>query len=565
MNYDTIWNESDLLLRNKLLQDRVDAFESGEKYVRMQEIHRKAREADLRLIKKLERECADAHRQVIRVRDSWYATCQDILNASVAERKKQDREIERLKKELSKAYAKIQEEHDKRIKKTRELYGVKTELEDAKEKNRGLEAKYNKDFSNSSKSSSMSPNHKVIPNSREKSGKSPGGQKGHIHYGRKRKEPTRKIEIPAPEKYLEDDNYKPTGRIITKQLIRVVIGTEVIEYHTPEFRDQETGQRVHADFPPGIVDDVNYDGSIKALAYLINNDLYTSVNKTRTFLKNISHGNIDVSDGFICNLSKQFSKLTKEEREEIFNNLANAERLHADFTFGRANGKQASVIITTDGKDLLFQGRRKKGDEGVKGSPLENYNGTLISDHEAALIKHGSRHQECMAHVERYARGSVQNELELKWNKQLVDWIKESIGWRNAVCEGTEKYSKRKAQSYISTLRKILTTAKEEYEYDPPSKYNKEGYNLYKRMEENLDEYVLFLRDMTVPPTNNIAERGARKVKRKMSQVMSFRSDEGVDSFCDGLTITESIKARGENVYDEVTKRFNKNLRAWSY
>jgi len=51
MNYDTIWNESDLLLRNKLLQDRVDAFESGEKYVRMQEIHRKAREADLRLIK----------------------------------------------------------------------------------------------------------------------------------------------------------------------------------------------------------------------------------------------------------------------------------------------------------------------------------------------------------------------------------------------------------------------------------------------------------------------------------------------------------------------------------
>ena len=565
MNYDALFEEADLLFKIKLLKDKVDAFESGEKYVRMQEEHRKTHEADIRTINKLEKEIESLNRQVVRVRENWYGTCLDILRSSEQSLKKRDRENERLQKTIKMFLESRQKLHEKYIIKSKKVYELETLLEEEREKNRALEAKNKKDYSNSSKSSSMSPNHKVIINSRERSGKKPGGQKGHVHHGRTPQTPTKRIAVPAPEKYLEDDNYKPTGKIITKQLIRISINTEVVEYSTPEFRDQTTGQRVHAPFPTGITDDVNYDGTVKALAYLINNELYTSIDKTRVFLKEITHGKIDISNGFICNLSKQFSELTEEEREYIFKKLSNSELLHSDFTFGRVNGKQAAVIITTDGESALFQGRRKKGDEGVKGSPLENYEGTLVSDHEAALIKHGSRHQECLAHVERYARGSVLNEPELKWNKLLVEWIKESIGWRNSVCEGKERYTRSQAEKYIKRLREILEVAKDEYEYDPPSKYNREGYNLYKRMQEDIDDYVLFLKDLSVPPTNNVAERGARKVKRKMSQVMSFRSNAGVDRFCEGLTITESIKARGENVYDEVTKRFNKNLRAWSY
>jgi hypothetical protein len=38
---------------------------------------------------------------------------------------------------------------------------------------------------------------------------------------------------------------------------------------------------------------------------------------------------------------------------------------------------------------------------------------------------------------------------------------------------------------------------------------------------------------------------------------MSFRSQKGAERFCDGLTITESIKAKGGNLFEEVTERFN--------
>lgn len=569
--YENVWDRQELLFKIKLLNDRVEAFESGEKYVQMTELHRIAREGDFRTISRLKKELEQERIEKVHVREIWYETCLDIQEKYEKELRQKDKEcrrkllekeklIQQLVAELQKERGLREADHEKYLKQLEESYEVKTQLEEEKEKNQELLSRINKDYSNSSKSSSMSPDHATIHNSREKSGRKPGGQPGHIHHGRKHQEPTESHEIPVPEEYLEDENLKPTGRIIRKQLVKAHVETEVIEYWTYEFRNIITGQRVHADFPAGYTDDVNYDGTVKALAYMVNNDLYTSIDKTRIFLKDISKGKIDLSTGFICNLSKQFSKCTEEERNRIFQELMAAPVLHTDFTFGRCAGKQSSVIIsaTDDGK-VLYQGREKKGDEGVKGSPVEYYSGTVVSDHEAAIIKHGSRHQECMAHVKRYAKGEAENEPANTWGQKLDIWIKNSVEYWNEVNDGRREYDKETADMYINQFMEILETARKEYEYEPPSKYYKDGYNTYKRMEEKPEEYLLFLRDPHVPPTNNIAERYARKFKRKAHQVMSFRSREGVNWFCDGLSVTESIKAKGGNVFEEVAARFNGN------
>ena len=567
--HENVWDRQELLFKIKLLKDRVEAFENGDQYVRMKKMHQIAREGDFETIKRLKRELSRERVEKTHVRELWYNTCLDIQRECKKKLQKKDKECEKklaekdklilsLQKELQDERQKREEYHDKYLKQVKEAYEAKTELEEEKGKNQELVSRINKDYSNSSKSSSMSPNHATIHNSREKTGRRAGGQPGHIHYGRKRQEPTETHEIPVPEKYLDDPDYQATGRIIRKQLIKVCVNTEVIEYWTYEFRNRVTGQREHADFPPGYVDDVNYDGTVKAFAYLLNNDLYTSIDKTRVFLKDISKGKIDISTGFICNLSKQFSERTREERDQIFNELMTEEVLHSDFTFGRTGGKQSAVIITTTGNGkVLYQGRVKKGDEGVKGSPVEHYSGTLVSDHEAALIKHGERHQECLGHVKRYAKAEAENEPENTWGTKLDAWIKDSVGYWNEVNSGPREYDKAVADKYIEQFMDILQTAKEEYENDPPSKYYRDGYNTYKRMEEKPEDYVLFLRDPRVPPTNNVAERAARKYKRKAHQVMSFRSQEGSNRFCDGLTIIETIKAQEGNLFEGVAGRFS--------
>ncbi len=61
----------------------------------------------------------------------------------------------------------------------RELYKVKTELDDEKQKVQKLTAQINRNYENSSIPSSKSIARKKISNSREKTGRKPGGQPGH--------------------------------------------------------------------------------------------------------------------------------------------------------------------------------------------------------------------------------------------------------------------------------------------------------------------------------------------------------------------------------------------------
>jgi hypothetical protein len=76
--YEDALDRSDLLFKLKLYKDKVAAFESGEKYIRMEKESKRIHEADLRYIHKLEKETEHANAETRRVRDIWYETCEDI-------------------------------------------------------------------------------------------------------------------------------------------------------------------------------------------------------------------------------------------------------------------------------------------------------------------------------------------------------------------------------------------------------------------------------------------------------------------------------------------------------
>jgi hypothetical protein len=553
--YNHSFQVADLLFQIKILKDKVSAFESGDYYVRLKKEHRIAREADQRYIKKIELELAQAHAALIQMNKKWMQVNEDVMKEKDEVVAQKNKELKHMQEQVFEAQRQRDEALEKSKSKGLELYEVLTQLEEEQGKVQKLTARVNKDYTNSSISSSMNPNHKKIQNGREKTGRKPGAQPGHEHHPRKKLEPDETVTIAAPDEYINNPNFKPTSKVIRKQLVMLNVSTYVIEYVTPEFRNQTTGQRVHAAFPEGIKDDVNYDGSVKAVAYMLNNECNVSIDKTGTFMQEISEGKIALSNGTICNLSKQFSDKTKEERDKIFLDLLSAKSLHTDFTFGRMNGKQAAIIISATPNQVLYQGREHKGHEGVKGSPIELYTGTMIHDHEATFSHYGTSHQECLVHVERYLRSSIENEPNLKWNRQMYDWIGKSIHYWKEIRDGEEDTSK--VETLISEYDAIIKMAKDEYLYEPPSKYFRDGYNLYRRMEAKPEDYVLFLKDPDIPPQNNLAERLARVVKRKMSQVMCFRSPEGVMYYCDGQTILQSIKSNEENAYEGVKSRFN--------
>jgi hypothetical protein len=555
---------SNLQLQLRGLKARLQAFESGDRYVKIQEGHHSQLAVKNQEIKRLKRELAEAHSRTIDVRNKWMQANEDLLEEQANELSKKDQKITALEKQLLNTQIMLDAQKDKYRDITKELYQVKIELEDEKGKNQQLKAQINRDYENSSKPSSQKPNHKTIVNNREKTGRKRGGQPGHKGHLRKKHTPTNSIPIPAPEEYASSPDYKLTGKTISKQVVSLKIGIIVDEYFTPEFRHVRTGQRVHADFPEGAVNDVNYSGDIKSFLYLLNNYCNVSIGKSSEFLAELTGGELKISTGMINGLSKEFSLKTEADQKKAFADILLSPVLNTDFTSARVNGHHVTVGVCTTPSVVTYFAREHKGHEGIKDTPVEGYQHTLVHDHDITYYSYAYGHQECLEHVLRYLKDSIGNEAHLKWNMQMRELIREMIHFRKHLNtednRNPDEIDPGKVEKFETRYDEILSLAKEEYEYEPPTKYYKDGFNLHKKLLKYRDNHLLFLHDRRVPYTNNLAERHLRLVKRKQHQVMTFRSFASLGYLCNTMGIVASLRAQDKNLYTSVASIFDKQI-----
>lgn len=107
---------------------------------------------------------------------------------------------------------------------------------------------------------------------------------------------------------------------------------DVTEYKAEIYRNSKTGERYHAPFPQNVVDDVNYDGSVKAFLFMLNNDCCVSIDKRRRFLSELTDGKLNISKGMINRLSKEFAEKTEHERKKLFADLLLTPVMYVDCT-----------------------------------------------------------------------------------------------------------------------------------------------------------------------------------------------------------------------------------------
>lgn len=547
-----------LQCRFKALKAEVQTFKSGEKYRQIKLLHQKDIHAYERKVQKLQAELSRAHSNAIDIRDQWFQIFEDMQK----EYGRKLKELQKANRELANRALKAECQRDEALGKItvlrRQLYETATELEEEKGRNLKLRAQMNRDYENSSMPSSKTIKKKKISNSREKSGRKPGGQPGHRGHGRKKQIPTRPVvELAPPQEVLEDPDFRKTSKTIKKQVVSIRLVLDVTEYHADVYYNSKTGERIHAPFPPGVVNDVNYAGDIKAFLFLLNNDCCTSIDKCRRFLYDLTEGKLDISKGMISRLSREFTEKSEKEIKRSYADMLKAPVMHTDCTNARVNGKNAYVFIcAAPSGDAIYFAREKKGHEGVKGTAAENYQGILVHDHESTFYKYGSGHQECLAHVLRYLKGSIENEPDREWNKKMRSLVQEMIHYKNGLSDD-ERPDADKVKEYERRYREILEKAKEEYEYIPPDKYYRDGYNLYRRMEQYMSNHLLFLHDQRVPATNNLAERLLRVYKRKQAQAVSFRSFDSIEFLCQCMSMLFMMRKNEEtNVFNRVSRIF---------
>jgi hypothetical protein len=369
------------------------------------------------------------------------------------------------------------------------------------------------------------------------------------------------VDIPAPAEYAFSPDYIPTGRVITRQVVNISVNVIVDEHSTPEFMNVHTRQRAHAEFPCGVVNEVNYGGSVKAFAYLLNNYCGVSIENVSGFLSDLTGGDLRISAGMVNKLTREFSLKTAEEQSKAFCDIQLSPAMGVDFTEANVNGKKAYVLVNAAESGVMYFARWHKGHKGVEGSPAADYQMTLVHDHDTTFYRYGRAHQECLQHVLRYLLDSMNNEANLKWNRQMRELMREMIHFRKGLPDdgkNPDEADPGKVEEFEKRYDEILELAEEEYGYEPPSKYYIEGFNLYRRLRKYRDSHLLFLHDRRVPWTNNHSERPLRKFKRKQKQAMAFRSFESLDYLCRCMGVIETMRMRGENLFEGMAAIFDR-------
>ncbi len=547
-----------LKFQNSILRRQLDAFRCGNKFQTLREDYEAVcRKKDSR-IRELEHELSDTRKRVIDVRSKWSEIVDDAYAECHREILKERKKTNAMEERALRAESQRDDALDKAKEWREKYYALSSKLEESEGMVKKLTAQVNKDFENSGiPSSKQGGKRKKIVNSREKTGKSRGGQPGHEGHRLTQKKATSSDMIKDPQEFLTNPDYYKTGNLIRRQKIVLKLAIEIIEYKASEFRRRSNGSRIHAPFPAGFDTDISYDDSVKALAYLLSNECSVSDNKICSLLKEVTGGQLAISVGTVNKLVKEFAQKSRPEREGIVRDLMESPVINVDFTNANVNGQTKQVLIAASpSKDayMLF-GRDNKGHKGIQGTPVENYVGTMVHDHDTTFYKYGQKHQECMQHNERYLKGSIENENELEWNTRMHELIRKMIHYRNSL--GDEDFDTAEVLRLETEYDEILELAQNEYEYDPPSDYYKEGYNLYKRLVEYKESELLFLHDKNVPPSNNLAERLARVYKRKQHQMIVNRGEENYRYRCEGLSVITTYKRRDEeNLYEKVKEIF---------
>lgn len=421
------------------------------------------------------------------------------------------------------------------------------------------EIRLNMDSSNSSKPSSTNPpEKKKVQNSREKTGRRPGGQPGHKGHGRTIPVADNVINeeiILEPDKKTIEEGITFTGREIRKTVSDIEVIVRNKTYISREYIGAD-GKTHWIPFPENISqNEFSYGPDLKAFLYFLLNKCNVSNENARKFITELTRGALKPSGGFVQNLIKEFSMKSKKEADEIALELLSSAYMHADFTNVYLDGKNKQVLVCSNGESVFYLYRNNKGHKGIAGSPVESYTGILIHDHDVTFYSYGLKHQECIVHELRYLAEIMLYEKNLTWAKKMKKFYKRLIALTD---EQIAALTKEEIQKYTDEFLSILDIADKEYEENPPKDYFRKGYCLCRKMREYVESELRFLSTPGLPSNNNCAERMGRKIKRKMRAMTTFRSEESAMQTCQGLSVIYTASAKGENIYEKMVEIFDR-------
>ena len=407
-----------------------------------------------------------------------------------------------------------------------------------------LKEKLNKNSNNSSKPPSSDGLSKPRPRSlRKKSGKKAGAQTGHAGHGLTRMAPVTATVSHKPtqcKNCVMNGKCVSCGRSAARNVVDVEIKTTVTAHYTEKYKcPMRGGGEISGEFPENIHSSIQYGEGICALAIALNTAGMMSINRVHELLMAIL--GVPISTGTISAMVERFSGVISDTVEKILHALLSRPVVHCDETATRVDGTNYWVHTACDAQYTYLSLQPKRGYEGMeKAGFLPSYSGIIIhycwSPYwSVSEVRHGL----CCAHLLRELQGVMDSATEqAAWAGGMQQLLLEMNQCRKQTLEsGMDAVDSGILQSFSDRYDSLLQDAVALNPL-PDKKPGQKGRQkkgkrraLIDRLAQHKGEVCLFIHDLRVPFSNNLAEQSVRMVKVKTKVSGCFRTPFGAENF----------------------------------
>jgi transposase len=258
-----------------------------------------------------------------------------------------------------------------------------------------LKCLLNIDGTNSGLSTSSTPinKKKVIPNSRQKTGKKIGGQIGHA---KKKLERFADDEVDTYVEHVLDEcpecqctDLEDTGDVIEKDCLDYKIVVTKTRHGFRVQRCRQCGKEVHERIPVDLKEENQYGVQVQAMALTLMNQGNVPLNKVRKMTYGFTGGEIQLSEGYLCKLQQRASRNAWDFCEDIRKEILKQDVVSWDDTVIMINTKRACLRFYGTEKLALYKAHMHKDKEGMNEDKILNLlppTTTVVHDHNTLDI-----------------------------------------------------------------------------------------------------------------------------------------------------------------------------------
>lgn len=430
-----------------------------------------------------------------------------------------------------------------------------------------LKSKNDRDSSNSSKPSGTNGYKKVITNRREKSDKPQGGQKGHKPHSLSKKLEKFINSGNVEEEIIEVNKTEKNKnkRYIEKVVIDIKI-TKVIKRY--RYYPNESGKY---NIPKIHNQKVQYGSVVKAICVDLMNHLYNSTDGVSRVLEDITNGGMSISKGTLILWNKEIANRLIPEIDYIETSLLNSYYINHDESQIKIDGDGHNILCACNKTHTRLWTHKHKSQEALKEiNFLPKYQGVIVKDGTELYNPFGIFLSQCLSHILRYLI-PFYKEIKHTAPQKISDFLSKCNTIRNEKIENNiVSFTDKEYYDLIKEYDSLMDEWEQELRNDTKNYLFDDELRLWtrmkydnKKMDENIrgdrDEILYFLKDFSVPATNNLAETAQRPAKIKQ-KIGKFRSEDGAKTYAIIRSCISTYKKNDINVLDSLISAFNNNI-----